>query len=134
MSISSITAAVTPMSPAITPQGSRLPASGSGQSPVAVAAPVPNPALAKSAAVGATGSAAHERTQVEQAVAKVKQQIQQISDNRMDFSIDSASGKTVVRITERTTGELIRQIPSEEMLDIARSLDKLQGVLVKQKA
>jgi len=75
-----------------------------------------------------------ERAQVEEAVAKVKVQIQAISDNSMDFSIDQSSGKTIVRITDRASGELIRQIPSQEMLEIARSLDRLQGVLVKQQA
>ena len=32
------------------------------------------------------------------------------------------------------TNEVIRQIPSEEMLEIAKALDRLQGLLVKQKA
>lgn len=75
-----------------------------------------------------------ERANVEQAVAKVKVQIQAISNNSLDFAIDESSGKTLVRVTDRESGELIRQIPSEEMLEIARSLDRLQGILVKQQA
>jgi flagellar protein FlaG len=75
-----------------------------------------------------------ERANVEQAVAKVKVQIQAISNNSLDFAIDDSSGKTIVRVTDRESGELIRQIPSQEMLEIARSLDRLQGILVKQKA
>jgi flagellar protein FlaG len=68
------------------------------------------------------------------AVAKVKVQIQAISDNSLDFSIDDNSGKTIVRVTDKESGELIRQIPSQEMLEIARSIDRLQGMLVKQTA
>ncbi len=75
-----------------------------------------------------------ERAQVEMAVAKVKVQIQAISDNSLDFSIDDNSGKTIVRVTDKESGELIRQIPSQEMLEIARSIDRLQGMLVKQTA
>ncbi len=50
------------------------------------------------------------------------------------FSIDEDLGKTVVKVVDRSTKELIRQFPSEEMLQIAKALDKLQGLLVKQQA
>jgi flagellar protein FlaG len=50
------------------------------------------------------------------------------------FSIDEDLGKTVVKVVDRSTKEIIRQYPSEEMLQIAKALDKLQGLLVKQQA
>jgi flagellar protein FlaG len=50
------------------------------------------------------------------------------------FSIDEDSGRTVVKVIDRTTQEVIRQIPSQEMLDLAQAMDKLQGLLIKQKA
>ena len=50
------------------------------------------------------------------------------------FSIDEDSGQTVVKVIDRETQEVIRQIPSQEMLDLAQALDKLQGLLIKQKA
>lgn len=50
------------------------------------------------------------------------------------FSIDEDLGKTVVKVVDRGTKELIRQFPSEEMLQIAKALDKIQGLLVKQQA
>ncbi|MDO6460400.1 flagellar protein FlaG [Granulosicoccaceae sp. 1_MG-2023] len=40
----------------------------------------------------------------------------------MQFEIDETTGKTVVRMTHSDTGELVRQIPSEEFLQIARTL------------
>ena len=54
--------------------------------------------------------------------------------NELKFSIDKDSGQTVVKIVDTATDEVIRQIPSEEMLAIAQALDKIQGVLIKQKA
>jgi flagellar protein FlaG len=75
-----------------------------------------------------------DRAQVEEAVAKVKRQVQQVSINSLDFAVDDSTGKVLVRITDRATGELIRQIPSEELLDIAQSLDRLQGLLLRQEA
>lgn len=50
------------------------------------------------------------------------------------FSIDQQTGKTVITVTDVATQEVIRQIPSQEALDIAHALDRLQGVLLKQKA
>lgn len=54
--------------------------------------------------------------------------------NELKFSIDDKSGQTVVKIVDTATDEVIRQIPSEEMLAIADALGQIQGVLLKQKA
>ncbi len=72
--------------------------------------------------------------QVQKAIQALKQLIETKAPNGLAFSVDDSSGRTVVRITDQETGETIRQIPSEEMLEIARSLDKFQGMLVQQKA
>ena len=52
----------------------------------------------------------------------------------LQFEVDGESNKVVVRIVDSDTKELIRQIPSEEMLAISESLDKLIGFLIAQKA
>jgi flagellar protein FlaG len=52
----------------------------------------------------------------------------------LDFRVDSASGKQIVRVSNPETGELVRQIPNEEAVQIARSLNYLQSVLVSIKA
>ena len=39
------------------------------------------------------------------------------------FSVDTDSGQTVVKVTDAETKKLIRQIPNEEALKIARQLD-----------
>jgi len=52
----------------------------------------------------------------------------------LDFAVDSSSGKQIVRVTNPSTGEVVRQIPSEEVVQIARSLNYLQNVLVNVKA
>jgi flagellar protein FlaG len=41
---------------------------------------------------------------------------------QVQFSIDSASGRTVVSVRDADTGDVIRQIPSEEALRLAQSL------------
>ena len=54
--------------------------------------------------------------------------------NELKFNIDEDSGQMVVKIVDSATDEVIRQIPSEEMLEIAKALDQIQGLLIKQKA
>lgn len=48
------------------------------------------------------------------------------------FSIDDDSGRTIVKVVDNATKEVIRQIPSEEILSIAKALDRLKGLLIKQ--
>jgi flagellar protein FlaG len=52
----------------------------------------------------------------------------------VEFSVDEQSGRTIVRVVDRNTKEIIRQMPSQETLEIAQALDKAQGVLIRQKA
>lgn len=72
------------------------------------------------------------RKQVEKAVDDVQRFVETMN-NSLQFSIDDDSGRTVVKVVDKQTDEVLRQIPSEEMLDIARALGKLKGLLVEQK-
>lgn len=56
------------------------------------------------------------------------------SQSEISFSIDDESGVRVVKILDSQSKEVIRQIPSEEAIELARALDKLQGLLIKDKA
>jgi len=50
------------------------------------------------------------------------------------FSVDQDTNLQVIKVTERGTDKVIRQIPSQEALQIAKVIDKLQGLLVQDKA
>ena len=50
------------------------------------------------------------------------------------FEIDSETDQVVVKVVDRTSGELIRQMPSEEVLRIAKLMGKFAGVLMTQAA
>jgi flagellar protein FlaG len=50
------------------------------------------------------------------------------------FSQDDQTGKTIVKIVDTKTQTLLRQIPSEEAVELAKQLDKLQGLLLRDKA
>jgi len=53
---------------------------------------------------------------------------------KFSFSVDDATGYNVVKVIDPDTNELIRQLPSEELLKIARSMKEMGNVLVSQKA
>lgn len=70
----------------------------------------------------------------------VKQVARQINDflksssSSIEFTVDGDSSTVVVRVVDSQTNELIRQIPSEEMIAISKSLDQMAGLLLKQTA
>lgn len=71
--------------------------------------------------------------QLKDATERVKDFVQTINRN-LSFSIDNDTEQLVVKVVDSGTKEVIRQIPSEEMLAIAKALDKVQGLFVQQKA
>jgi flagellar protein FlaG len=73
------------------------------------------------------------REDVESAVKRANHVVQ-VSARDLEFTVDDASGRTVVKVIDKQTNEVIRQIPSDEMLAIAESIERLQGLLVKQQA
>jgi len=58
---------------------------------------------------------------LEKAVSHLKDYVQNMKRD-MDFSVDDTTGRFVVKVFDSETRELIRQIPSEEMLAISRHL------------
>lgn len=52
----------------------------------------------------------------------------------LEYSQDKETGLKIVRVIDRDTKELIRQIPAEEMVSVARSIEKFQGLLGDQVA
>lgn len=71
--------------------------------------------------------------QVEQAVKDIRKVVSAVSSD-LQFSVDKDSGRTVVKIVDSRTKEVIRQIPGEEVLAIRRALDKMKGLLFSMEA
>ena len=51
----------------------------------------------------------------------------QSASSSLSFEIDSATKQVVVKIVDSKTGELVRQIPTVEMLDFMRRMKELEG-------
>lgn len=70
---------------------------------------------------------------VQAATDKINQTMQGLGNN-LQFMFDSETSMNIVRVVDSSTKETIRQFPSEETLAIAKALDKLQGLLIRESA
>lgn len=85
---------------------------------------------------GAPSQAAQQSAQVEaqqqsarelaQATAEISDYIQTVSRS-LQISVDSDLGTTVIKVLDTDTEELVRQIPAEEVLRVARFLSDQQA-------
>lgn len=73
------------------------------------------------------------RSQVEGAVSAIQEFVQSVKRN-LDFRVDDSSGRVVVKVTDRESGDVIRQMPTEEALKLAESLDEVRSLLFKAEA
>jgi flagellar protein FlaG len=71
--------------------------------------------------------------QLNDAVKSINATINALSPN-LEFTVDSDTERTVVKVIDKQTNEIIRQLPTPEALEIAKAVDRLQGLLIRQKA
>jgi flagellar protein FlaG len=71
--------------------------------------------------------------ELQSAVKEIQDFVQSMQRN-LEFSMDDSSGKWVVKIVARDSGEVIRQIPSEAALELARNLHDASSLLFDAKA
>jgi len=91
------------------------------------AAPQPPAAPAK------TGASRPDAAELDTALGRINQSMASKGQDLV-FSIDPDSQRTIVKIIDQKTSEVLRQIPSQEALDIAKALESAQGLLIKQTA
>ncbi|MES2319320.1 MAG: flagellar protein FlaG [Pseudomonadota bacterium] len=58
----------------------------------------------------------------------------QVRSPDLEFSFDSDSARTIVKVVDAKTHEVIRQMPSEEALQIAKALEHLESLLIRDQA
>lgn len=73
------------------------------------------------------------QAQLDEALRSINNSMQVMSQE-LEFSVDPDSDRTIVKVIDLRTKEVIRQMPSVESLEIAKALDRVQGLLIRQKA
>lgn len=111
-------------------------------SPVALeksAAPTAGATSTAPAATAATATAAASAAQDAgvpdsfESLRRIAQQIEsylQRNGRTLDFRVDESTGRAVITVRDTHTGEVIRQIPDEEALRIARTLGQNANALI----
>lgn len=90
--------------------------------------------------VDLTKAAAEPTARELQQAVEVINQAAIIEQRSLNFSIDEVSGRSIIKVVDQKTEQLIRQIPSEELLKVAQDIRKLQeemgqslGLLIDRK-
>lgn len=79
------------------------------------------------------GNVPADRQQLTAAVSALKDHVQNIRRG-LAFTVDEEIDQVVVKVYDAETKEVIRQIPAEEVLNLARHLARSDGLLLKAKA
>ena len=67
--------------------------------------------------------------EVAKAVEEMQQRLDALGNTRLNFRVVEKPNEVVVQVTDRTSGELVRQFPSEEALNLRVKLQELSGLL-----
>ena len=71
--------------------------------------------------------------QLTHAVASANRQMSAVAPS-LEFEFDPDTHNVVIRLVDRLDQRVLRQVPSPEMLAIARALDRMQTLLVRTRA
>lgn len=108
------------------------------QQPTANVTPLPERAI-----LPESGNNLPEETSQPEVQQVSAEQISEVIENLSDFaqglerdlsfSVDDNTGQTVIIVKDRQTDEIVRQIPNEDLLQLAQNLQELQEKLENSK-
>jgi flagellar protein FlaG len=64
---------------------------------------------------------------------ELEHDINTIHNVGLEFSMHDESGRTMIKVVEKDTGDLIRQIPPEEVLDLVARMGDVLGILFDER-
>jgi flagellar protein FlaG len=116
--------------PAAVPKGRELAVAAA---PVAAGELLEHEQPRAGAALPTVAPAEAERESLQKAVSSIEGFVQSIRRD-LNFSLDDSSGRVVIKVTDSVSGDVIRQMPSEEALRLAESLEEVRSLLFKAEA
>jgi flagellar protein FlaG len=57
-----------------------------------------------------------------------------LSDSHLSFAVDVSTGSTVLNIVDDDSGEVIRQIPPDDVMKLKKTMGAIQGLVLDRKA
>lgn len=72
--------------------------------------------------------------ELQKAVEKLQKSTNMTGDGAIEFATDQDTGRSVVKVIDKSTHDVLMQIPSKLALAMAEDANKSSGLLVNQKA
>jgi flagellar protein FlaG len=92
------------------------------------------PRVRKSDSEGpSTSQASVDRAAIDQAVTRVNEALR-LTDSQLKIQVDHETDRVIVKVLEQESGEVIRQIPPEELLELEKYLSSPKGLLLQEQA
>jgi flagellar protein FlaG len=107
--------------------------SDDGMSVKPIAAPMPMQVAAPAVQVQAQAKPKQPPVDIEKVARQLEGFLKRVSRS-LEFHVDDASGRMVCSVRDAETGDLIRQIPNEEVLRLAELAHDETIVLVNERA
>ena len=126
--------ATTPSAAPVARAGSGVLAQGAG-APAAAPAPAPEitrPKIVPIERPQIKVDTEGDKKRLDQAIARMNERMQD-GGRGLAFKVDPSLNRPVVTVTNQETGEVIRQIPNEVIIRMARSIDETKGNLLNAK-
>lgn len=98
---------------------------------VAKAAPVAKPVPTKKVDLGYDPN--KERADLQKAIDQLNDQMKD-KNRDLSFSLDERINRTIITVKKLETGEVVRQIPTEEFVKLAHSLEDMKGLLFNKQS
>ncbi len=120
----------TPSAAPVARAGSGVPAHGAGAS--ASAPEITRPKIVPIERPQIKVDTEGDKKRLDQAIARMNERMQD-GGRGLAFKVDPSLNRPVVTVTNQETGEVIRQIPNEVIIRMARSIDETKGNLLNAK-
>ena len=112
--------------------GAGVPAQGAGAPTAAPAPEITRPKIVPIERPQIKVDTEGDKKRLDQAIARMNERMQD-GGRGLAFKIDPSLNRPVVTVTNQETGEVIRQIPNEVIVQMARSIDENRGNLLNAK-
>lgn len=112
---------------------SAAPSAASVERKAAIEPQAPKATTRSGGADAVTDESEQNQQQLPEALKRINT-VLQVRAPGLEFSVDDDSARTVVKVIDTNTNELIRQMPSKEALEIAKALERLDSLLIRDKA
>jgi flagellar protein FlaG len=71
------------------------------------------------------------RKKVDEAISRLNDQLQE-SQTKLGFQVDQATDSLVIKVMNKQTGELVRQIPTEVAVKLLQNPQEIKGLLLDE--